>query len=252
MVSSNKQWQKQQRKQESHPHHLRSCGIRLSARQEKNKKKQKEWHLLLDMKSSDVAVSSKLLVSSRQRQNPVLRSLKNVPYEFAELPCDYHVSSEVGALYLSMRYHLLNPRYILGRLDALLGYRVRVLVLLMDSEVAETELVQLSCDAVSKHATLLVGFSELECARYLETLKLYEKKPPDLIRGEPASQRHEDVFAECVTVVKSVNQSDAAQLGTTFGTMQNLATARVEELLLCPGMGMKKAKRIVDMFENPL
>jgi DNA excision repair protein ERCC-1 len=104
-----------------------------------------------------------------------------------------------------------------------------------------------------KYATLLVGFSDLECARYIETLKLYEKKGPDVIRGEKKNDAHEDVFADCLTTIKSVNQSDAMQLGTTFGSMKNLCSAAtVEELLLCPGLGIKKAQRIVECMKTPL
>ncbi len=197
-------------------------------------------------------LGNKLGISPRQQLNPVLKMIRNVGTAFCECAADFHVNADVGCLYLSMRYHLLTPRYILGRLDNLPGYKQRIVVLCNDSEGGDKELVELSCDCIAKNATLIVGFSEFECARYLETLKLYEKKPPDLIRGEQKSAAHEDVFAECVTTVKSVNQSDAAQLGTTFGTMQSLAAAKVEELLLCPGLGMKKARRIVDAFENPL
>jgi DNA excision repair protein ERCC-1 len=197
-------------------------------------------------------LGNRLGVSPRQQLNPVLKMIKNVGIAFCDCAADFHVSPEVGCLYLSMRYHLMNPHYILGRLDNLPGYKLRVVVLCNDSEGGDREMVELSCDCIAKNATLIVGFSEFECARYLETFKLYEKKTPEMIRGEQKSAAHEDVFADCVTSVKSVNKSDAAQLGTTFGTMRALASAKVEELLLCPGLGMKKARRIVDAFENPL
>lgn len=99
-----------------------------------------------------------------------------------------------------------------------------------------------------------MAFSELEAARYIETLKLFEKKAPEMIRGGAVgSVEHEDSVADCLTTIKSVNSSDAVQLGITFGTVQALAgTASVEELLLCPGLGMKKAQRIVECFNTNL
>ena len=206
------------------------------------------------MLSTQIASTSKLVVSPRQRLNPMVKQVKNVGLEFAtaDIPSDFHVNQDVGVVYLSMKYHLMNPRYILGRLDQMLGYKQRVLLLLCDSEGADEPMVDLSHHCIAKRATLLVAFSQLEAARYLETLKLYETKPPDMIRGETPSGAHEDVFAATVMAVRSVNSSDAAQLGTTFGTMKALAAAQTEELLMCPGLGAKKARALRDAFENPL
>ena len=206
------------------------------------------------MLSTQFAPSNKLLVSLRQKQNPMVKLIKNVGIEFVTetLPSDFHVNPDVGVLFLSMKYHLMNRRYIIGRLDGMLGYKQKILLLLNDSEGGDDEMVDLACDCITKKATLITAFSALECARYLETLKQYEAKPPDLIRGEPKSGLHEDMFRDCLVSVKSVNSSDAAQLGTTFGSLQALAAAQTEELLLCPGLGAKKARGLRDVFDNPL
>ncbi len=199
--------------------------------------------------------SAKLIVNPRQQQNPVLRHIKNVGTMICDCGADYHINNDVGCLFLSMSFHLLNPRYILGRLDAMVGYKQRILLFYHDREFCE--LVDLAVDCIAKNVTLVMAFSELECARYLETLKLYEKRTPELIKGASAGARaengHEDVFAEVMTTIKSVNSSDAVQLGTTFGCMKTLGSvATVEELLVCPGLGMKKAKRILDCMSAKL
>ena len=56
-------------------------------------------------------------VSSRQRGNPILKSIRSVPWEFVDgLVPDYTMGSKACAFYLSVRYHTLNPNYIHERL----------------------------------------------------------------------------------------------------------------------------------------
>jgi len=195
-----------------------------------------------------------VLVSSRQKDNHVLSSLKNVSYRFedrqGQLSTDFHINSDVGILFLSLRYHMMNRRYILGRLDNMLGYKQRILLVHCDTEGADAEMVELATDCIVKNATLIVAWSELECARYIEAFKVYEGNTADSIKGVQ-SKEFEDVFGKCLTSVRSVNSSDVLHLGTTFQTMQKVAQATTEELLLCPGLWTKKARRLYDCFHQP-
>ena len=73
-------------------------------------------------------------VSSRQRGNPVLKSIRGVPWEFDDkiLP-DYVIGQRACAIFLSVRYHLLNPNYIHERLKEVgSGYELRVLLTQVD------------------------------------------------------------------------------------------------------------------------
>jgi DNA excision repair protein ERCC-1 len=86
---------------------------------------------------------SKLFVSPRQQHNPVLKLVKNVAFVLADCAADFHVNQDVGCLYLSMSFHLLNPRYIVGRLDNLPGYKHRIVVLNNDREGCDKEMIEL-------------------------------------------------------------------------------------------------------------
>ena len=44
--------------------------------------------------------------------------------------------------------------------------------------------------------------------------------------------------------MRSVNKTDAATLLNTFGTIEKILGASVEELSLCPGFGPQKAHRL--------
>ena len=68
-------------------------------------------------------VSGSIHVSTRQKGNPLLKSLRKVPWEFVEgLQPDYVLGSSCVALYLSVRYHTLQPDYIHERLKELFRY----------------------------------------------------------------------------------------------------------------------------------
>ncbi|KAG5460917.1 MAG: binding domain of DNA repair protein Ercc1-domain-containing protein, partial [Olpidium bornovanus] len=49
----------------------------------------------------------------RPRGNPILVSVRNVPYEYGEVVPDYVVGQTSCALFLSLKYHRLHPDYIL-------------------------------------------------------------------------------------------------------------------------------------------
>ena len=60
-----------------------------------------------------------LLVNPRQRGNPILKLIRNVPWAYSETPADYIMSDTSCALFLSLRYHQLHPNYLARRLGEL-------------------------------------------------------------------------------------------------------------------------------------
>lgn len=86
---------------------------------------------------SNISKSNCVLVNPRQRGNPILKSVTNVQWEFDDsiIP-DYVVGATAGILYLSLRYHQLNPDYIHNRLKDLgKRYELRVLLVQVDTKV---------------------------------------------------------------------------------------------------------------------
>ncbi len=68
-----------------------------------------------------------LIVSSKQRGNPVLKHIKNVPWKFCDqITPDYQMSRLMCGFFLSMKYHLLNATYIHKRLKEIgRAYNIR-------------------------------------------------------------------------------------------------------------------------------
>lgn len=71
-----------------------------------------------------------ILVNIKQRGNPIIKAITNVPLEYDEIIPDYQIGTSIGILFLSLRYHNLNPDYIHGRLK-ILGKQFELRVLLV-------------------------------------------------------------------------------------------------------------------------
>ncbi|KAM9113313.1 DNA excision repair protein ERCC-1 isoform 1-T3 [Pangshura tecta] len=197
------------------------------------------------------ARSNCIIVSARQRGNPILKFVRNVPWEFGEIVPDYVLGQSTCALFLSLRYHNLNPNYIHGRLQ-LLGktYAVQVLLVQVDVKDPHQALKELAKMCILADCTLILAWSPEEAGRYLETYKSYEQKPADLLK-EKVDRDFLSIVTDCLTSVKSVNKTDALSLLTTFGSLANIAQASKEDLSLCPGIGPQKAKRLFDTLHEP-
>ncbi|XP_044113045.1 DNA excision repair protein ERCC-1 isoform X1 [Neovison vison] len=163
------------------------------------------------------AKSSSIIVSPRQRGNPVLKFVRNVPWEFGDVLPDYVLGQSTCALFLSLRYHNLHPDYIHERLQSLgKSFALRVLLVQVDVKDPQQALKELAKMCILADCTLVLAWSPEEAGRYLETYKAYEQKPADLLM-EKLEQDFVSRVTECLTTVKSVNKTDSQTLLTTFG-----------------------------------
>jgi DNA excision repair protein ERCC-1 len=206
-------------------------------------------------KSVPTAVKSmntnSIIVNSRQRGNPILKFIRSIPYEFGDIIPDYEMGKTSCALFLSLRYHQLNPNYIHERLKQLRRYYdLRVLLVQVDIKEPHHLVKELAKICILADCTFILAFSPEEAGRYLETYKVYEHKPPEAIM-EKTEKDYMSKVTECLTSVKSVNKTDAMTLLSTFHTMEGALKASQEDLSFCPGFGPQKAKRTFDLFNEP-
>ncbi|XP_048225204.1 DNA excision repair protein ERCC-1 [Perognathus longimembris pacificus] len=195
--------------------------------------------------------SNSIIVSPRQRGNPVLKFVRSVPWEFGDVTPDYVLGQSTCALFLSLRYHNLHPDYIHQRLQSLgKSFELRVLLVQVDVKDPQQALKELAKICILADCTLILAWSPEEAGRYLETYKAYEQKPPDLLM-EKLEQNFLSRATECLTTVKSVNRTDSQTLLATFGSLEQLIAASREDLALCPGLGPQKARRLFDVLHEP-
>ncbi|CAL1581565.1 unnamed protein product [Knipowitschia caucasica] len=194
---------------------------------------------------------SSIIVSPRQRGNPILKHVRSVPWEFGEVVPDYVLGQTTCALFLSLRYHNLNPDYIHERLKVLgSAFVLRVLLLLVDVKDPHHALKELARICIMADCTLILSWSPEEAGRYLETYKSYENKPADLLK-EQVDKNYLSQVTDCMTTVKSINKTDTMTLLSTFSTVEGIIDASKEKLLLCPGFGPQKARRLHDTLHKP-
>ena len=71
-----------------------------------------------------------LLVSHRQKGNAVLSHIRQVAWEHADIKADYIMTPTAAAVFISVRYHLLNPQYVYKRMRELRSeFELRVLLI---------------------------------------------------------------------------------------------------------------------------
>jgi len=111
-------------------------------------------------------------------------------------------------------------------------------------------LLAINTQCLVHDATLLLAWSWEEAARYLETFRCYEHKPPTTIMAR-ASDDYVGRLADVLGCVRSVNKTDAATLASNFGSVKAMALASREELARCPGLGGKKVERLYAALHAP-
>lgn len=192
-----------------------------------------------------------IIVNSKQRGNPILKHVRNIPYEYGNIIPDYEIGLTSCVLFLSLRYHNLNPDYIHERLKQLgKRYSLRVLLVQVDIQNTKHSLKELGKMAILADCTLILAWSSEEAGRYLETYKSYEHKPPDVLQERVESDfiaKMQDVL----TTIKSINKTDVITLLSSFGSFRNIVNASKEQIGLCPGFGPQKAQKLYKALNEP-
>ncbi|KAF1840989.1 mating-type switching protein swi10 [Cucurbitaria berberidis CBS 394.84] len=194
---------------------------------------------------------SSILVSPRQKGNPILNSVRSVAWEYSDIPADYVVGATTCALFLSLKYHRLHPEYIYNRIRDLKGqYNLRILLTMVDIENHEDPLRELSKTSLVNNVTVLLCWSAQEAGRYLENFKVFENAAPTSIRAQQSSTYAENMV-DFITAPRSINKTDAVGLVSNFGSIRTAITARPEEIGLIAGWGDKKVQRWCNAVREP-
>ncbi|KAF2233162.1 DNA repair protein rad10, partial [Viridothelium virens] len=194
---------------------------------------------------------SSVLVSPRQKGNPILNNIKAMPWEYSDIPADYVMGNTTCALFLSLKYHRLHPEYIYGRIRQLQGrYNLRILLTMVDIQNHEESIKELSKTSLINNVTIMLCWSAQEAGRYLELYKQYEHAAPTSIKAHQATG-YADRITEFITTPRSINKTDAVSLVSSFGSIRTAVNARPEEVALVAGWGEKKVQRWCTSVREP-
>eukprot|EP00747_Dinoflagellata_sp_TGD_P196735 gnl/TRDRNA2_/TRDRNA2_67224_c0_seq1.p1 gnl/TRDRNA2_/TRDRNA2_67224_c0~~gnl/TRDRNA2_/TRDRNA2_67224_c0_seq1.p1 ORF type:complete len:218 (+),score=31.82 gnl/TRDRNA2_/TRDRNA2_67224_c0_seq1:63-716(+) len=205
--------------------------------------------------ASDTPRSSRALIAAaRQRGNPIIDCVRSTPVEFVEgLVPDYQAASDIAVLFISLRFQRLHPDYLKRRADSLgsTRYRSRILLCRVDLDHPEETLEQITLLAFHCELSLLLAWTDVEAAAYLETLHRYQSKSAEVLMGRVAEGDHRSRLSEVLTTIRGINKTDASSLSIRFGSLAGIAKASDEELLQCPGVGDTKVKQLHRVFHAP-
>lgn len=136
-----------------------------------------------------------ILVHTKQRGNPILKSIQNAALEYRDdIVPDYVVGRVSCILYLSLKYHQLNPDYICQRIKALgSNYELRVLLAQVDTPEPHNAIKNLTRICLLTNMTFMLAWNADEAGKIIETYKLFEKRPPDMIMERAENDPHQKV-----------------------------------------------------------
>lgn len=192
--------------------------------------------------------SNSLLVNPKQKGNPLLKSVRNVAWEYDDIIPDYQMGVTTCALFLSLRYHNLNPDYIHDRLKQLeKRYVLRVLLVQVDIKDPHHALKNLTRICILADLTLILAWNADEAGKILETYKIYENKPADQIMEKGENSLYLKLI-QALTAIKPINKTDASVLISKFKTFEGIIKASEYQLSECPGFGERKAKKLYEVL----
>ncbi|XP_036148767.1 DNA excision repair protein ERCC-1-like isoform X6 [Monomorium pharaonis] len=160
-----------------------------------------------------------ILVNVKQRGNPLLKFITNVSWEYSDIVPDYVMGKTTCALFLSIRYHQLNPDYIHERLKLLNNtYNLRVLLVQIDVADPHHALKHLTRISILADMTLMLAWNAEDAGKIIETYKIYENKPPDDImeRSDTAPhQKRHDIWGSLPLLLRSGSVKDKPRVVLT-------------------------------------
>lgn len=209
-------------------------------------------------KTADVLDDRTILVNVKQKENPLLKHLKGVQTKFVDnIEADYIFGRSACGVFLSLKYHNLYPNYIYDKMRAIGdGYRLKVLILLVDISDPKVPLRELTKFAIHTEATLMLCWSFEEAGRYVDTYRLFRNKTPQILMEKQAANNRGtegayECVAEALSSLKRVNKSDAVSLISSFDSLERLSAASADSLSVCPGLGPQKADQLYVLFRRP-
>ncbi|KAK9376354.1 restriction endonuclease type II-like protein [Lipomyces chichibuensis] len=192
-----------------------------------------------------------IVVSPRQKGNPVLNYIRNVPWEYGDIVPDYLVDPTIAILFLSLKYHRLHPEYIYNRITKMAkNFRVRILLIVVDIENHEESIKELTKTGVVNNLAIILSWSAQEAGHYISLFGALKSAPPTAIQ---ASQKEDYSIriVDLLTSIRGVNKNDAASLISTFGSLKNAVNDGGKTISDIGGWGDAKVRRFRVAITEP-
>ncbi len=189
----------------------------------------------------------------KQKEFPLHSSITHVNINYFDgdpnTQPDFIIGVSTCAVVCGLSHHKAHPKYIELRMRPL-KFQLRILFLVVNfDDIKSINDVNRICFELG--CTLIVVWSLDECAKYLEHYAF-----ADFHKSSASIQQKEETefvprVSQVLTNVRSINKTDVLTLLDTFGSVENLCKANEQQLVLCPGLGDLKVKRLHAALHAP-
>ena len=190
-------------------------------------------------------------VSKGQQGNVLLRHFKNRGWTFAETDPDFVIGERACVVFVSLKYHLLQPEYVKARISELQCFDICIVLCLIDAEDVFATLHGINRAAGMGACPLVCAWSAEEAARYVEFFfscgSVAQEEGEAVVSADYISNLFH--FLGSVHGMKNI---DSAALCAHFGTLTSVLRTSMKEMLGCPGFGKMKACRLHEIFHCEL
>ncbi|EKX74171.1 DNA repair protein rad10, putative [Theileria equi strain WA] len=192
-----------------------------------------------------------LIISPRQRRNPLVKCFRNITFVESDIPADFMISPEISVLFLSLKYHRLHSNYIIERIKSIRQHKIPNLFILCQVDIAEFAniLNQLTVHTFTYGYKILLSWNCHESAAVIEILKLNYYKGIEIL-NKKETKTHFETVCDMISSVRSINSSDASLICRKFKTLKEIVHLGEDEIYSIPGCGEKKVKALTAAFKN--
>lgn len=162
---------------------------------------------------------------------------------------DFIIGVSTCAIICNLSHHKAHPKYIETRIRPL-KFQLRIVFLIVNfDDIKSINDVNRICFELP--CALIVVWSLEECAKYVENYAF-----ADFNKSSASIQQKEETefvprASQVLTNVRSINKTDVLTLLDTFESVEKLCKANEHQLVLCPGLGDLKVKRLHAAFHAP-
>ena len=180
-----------------------------------------------------------LTISKRQEKNPMIPLLGGIDTRFTQSDIfDFAITDEIAILFLTIKFHRLNPQYFDDRAKKLIGpWKTRILILLIDDDNPNRHISALTQTAMAHNMTTVLAFGYEEASKWLHSYYTIQDSSLDELKS--TSESNYDI---AVNMLHSLNISrkDAEDLLNTFGSIDKILKASKEQISKATSMSSSK------------
>ena len=168
-----------------------------------------DHHALTNLQPDWVPRSSVIYVDEKHVSNAVLKYIHNVNICIRQISADFEFDHDHCALFLSLQFHMLTPRYIISRFNSLSNhYHGRYLIVYIDSDTDNSSTLATLRQLANQYQwVIFFSWSHEETARYLEALRIFRdtiETGDDMMIKQDHEMSQRDVLVRITQIIKRV------------------------------------------------